>query len=110
MKDALYKRKDVERLLEAFLACATKEDMYAFIRDVMTENEIDEFANRLTAAIMLSEGKSYDDISEATAMSTTTIARVSKWLQQGNDGYKKVITAIKHHTPQEKIVRGGVSS
>jgi TrpR-related protein YerC/YecD len=108
MKDALYAREDVQRLCAAFVSCADKKQVYAFMRDVMTENEVDEFANRLTAAVMLTDGKSYDEIAKVTAMSTTTIARVSKWLQQGNGGYKKVIAALHHHG-KKTIARSGVS-
>lgn len=108
MKDALYKREDVRILCDAFVTCTTRDDVFAFMRDVMTETEIDEFANRLTAAVMLSEKKSYDEIANVTAMSTTTIARVSKWLQHGNGGYKKVIAALHHHG-KKTIARSGVS-
>ncbi len=109
MKSELSKRKDVERLCDAFVSCKNRADVYAFMRDVMTEKEVVEFANRLTAAVMLSENKSYDDVARVTSMSTTTIARVSKWLQEGMGGYTKVIAALHHHTPR-KSVRSGVSS
>jgi TrpR-related protein YerC/YecD len=108
MKDALYARPDVQRLCEAFSVCKDKKELYAFMRDLMTETEIDEFAHRLTAAVMLYDGKSYDAVAAETAMSTTTIARVSKWLQQGTDGYKTVLARIQHHTPK-KNTRSGVS-
>ena len=82
---------DVERLLEAFSALSDPADVYAFLQDVCTVREIQEMAQRLAVARMLSAGEHYDHIREATGASTTTISRVSRALNYGADGYRAVL-------------------
>jgi uncharacterized protein YerC len=52
---------------------------------------------------MLEERKTYIQIEKQTWMSSTTIARVSKFLSGNNFGYKKALQILKsitdkHHT------------
>jgi TrpR-related protein YerC/YecD len=89
-KDRL-RTDDVDRLLAAFAALTSPDDVYAFLRDVCTVREIQEMAQRLEVARMLSAGEHYDRIREATGASTTTISRVSRCLNYGADGYRTVL-------------------
>jgi TrpR-related protein YerC/YecD len=82
---------DVERLLAAFATLGDPDDVYSFLQDVCTVREIQEMAQRLEVARMLSEGEHYDRIREVTGASTTTISRVSRCLNYGADGYRTVI-------------------
>jgi TrpR-related protein YerC/YecD len=82
---------DVDRLLEVFASLGSPDDVYAFLQDVCTVREIQEMAQRLAVARMLSAGEHYDDIREATGASTTTISRVNRALNYGADGYRKVL-------------------
>lgn len=84
---------DVERLLEAFLALETTDEIYAFLVDVATVREIHDLAQRLAVARMLAAGEHYDRISEVTGASSTTISRVSRSLNYGADGYRVVLDA-----------------
>ena len=84
---------DVERLLEAFLALETTDEIYAFLLDVATIREIHDLAQRLAVARMLAAGEHYDRISEVTGASSTTISRVSRALNYGADGYRAVLDA-----------------
>jgi TrpR-related protein YerC/YecD len=86
-----------EQLVEAILALKTKDEARAFLRDLLTEGEIEEFSKRLETAVMLSKELPYADIQKKTGFSTTTIARVSKWLQKGKGGYTTIINRL-HHT------------
>ncbi|MDO8914848.1 MAG: YerC/YecD family TrpR-related protein [Coriobacteriia bacterium] len=86
---------DVERLLEAFLALETTDDLYAFLLDVATVRELHDLAQRLAVARMLDAGEHYDRISEVTGASSTTISRVSRSLNYGADGYRVVLDATK---------------
>jgi TrpR-related protein YerC/YecD len=67
------------------------DDIFAFLQDVCTIREIQEMAQRLAVARMLSAGEHYDRIREATGASTTTISRVSRCLNYGADGYRTVL-------------------
>lgn len=89
--------KKNEQLVKTVLSLKTADETRRFLRDLMTENEIKEFANRLQAAKLLSEGAMYSYIEESTGLSSTTIARVSKWLKGKEMGYKSVLNKIHHH-------------
>lgn len=90
----------VDDLYKAILALDSVDETRRFIRDLLTEPEILEFANRWKVARMLSNNISYTQIEKETGMSSTTIARISKWLNKGMGGYKSVIKKIgrkNHH-------------
>jgi TrpR-related protein YerC/YecD len=93
------------RLIKAFLALRNEVEAKAFLRDIMTEKEILEFSNRLTAATMLTDNISYVEIEKATGLSSTTIARVAKWLNGKEAGYKTILNRI-HHIPSSKVRKG----
>ena len=61
----------------------------------MTRAEIVEFSNRLRAAEMLSEKSPYSLVEQVTGMSSTTVARVQRWLKQGKGGYKMILERLK---------------
>lgn len=84
-----------KRLIRAFMKLGNEGEVAAFLRDLMTIAEIEEFSNRLEIARMLLEGKSYLDISQKTKVSTTTVTRVAHWLFHGCGGYRKVLKEIK---------------
>ena len=80
-----------------------KTEVFNFLRDLLSEKEILEFSNRLKVAQMLEEKVSYKQIEEKTKVSSTTIARISKFLNWDNKGYKNAISILKsitekHHT------------
>ncbi len=79
-------------LYEAFLKLETKEEVEYFLEDLCTIKELESMSQRLKAAKMLLEGKTYNEIVDATEISSATLARVSKCVQYGNGGYKKIIT------------------
>jgi len=99
MKNINWKTKEKQQLISAFLSLKNSKDMESFLRDLMTEKEIEEFSNRLEAARMLNENISYLEISNKTGLSSTTIARISKWLNGSIAGYKKVLSLLHHNNP-----------
>ncbi len=86
--------KEAKSLYKAFLALQTPDEAKRFIRDLLTEEEIKEFANRWKVANMLAEKINYKKIEKETGMSSTTIARISKWLTSGTGGYKLIIKRL----------------
>jgi TrpR-related protein YerC/YecD len=85
---------DVDALLEAILTLEDPEEVYAFLQDVCTVRAVQEIAQRLAVARMLADGKHYNDIETATGASSTTISRVSRALNYGADGYRRVIDRL----------------
>nr|MDD3719860.1 YerC/YecD family TrpR-related protein [Candidatus Gracilibacteria bacterium] len=71
------------------------EKIFNFLRDLLSESEIIEFSKRFEVARMLDEKKSYKEIELNTGMSSTTIARISKFLSGENRGYKEAIITLK---------------
>lgn len=94
-----WKKKENQRLLEALLTLKTPEQAERFLRDLMTESEITEFAKRLQTAEMLLQKVPYSTIEKQTGFSSTTVARVSKWLANGTGGYKEVIENLHYNNP-----------
>ncbi len=102
-----WKNNDNQILIEAFLAMETIAETQSFLRDLMTEDEINEFAKRLKAARMLSDKVPYSAIVKITGLSSTTVARVSKWLKGPLGGYKTVINRLHRHNQSSREEIGG---
>jgi TrpR-related protein YerC/YecD len=108
-----------DELFEAIVKLENLDETRRFFRDLLTEPEILELANRWRVAQMLDKGIPYSDIEQATGMSSTTIARVSQWLNRGMGGYKlmlkrtntmnRVPTDVKnhHHHAQAQALESG---
>jgi TrpR-related protein YerC/YecD len=91
------KQKDVDDLFAAFTFLKTPEEIKRFMTDLCTPGEINAFAERWAIARLLEEGQlSYRDISAKTGASTTTVARVARFLrQEPHQGYKIVLDRAK---------------
>jgi len=92
-----WKNKENKRLIQAILTLKTTDEAERFLRDLMTEKEIKEFAKRLKAAEMLLEKVPYSIIEKEIGLSSTTVARVAKWLNGKGGGYKIIINKLHHH-------------
>ena len=87
--------QDTDALFEAVLKLKNLDEARKFFRDLLTEKEMVEFGQRWKVARMLAKRIRYTKISEETGMSSTTIARVHKWLKKGMGGYKIVLDRLK---------------
>jgi TrpR-related protein YerC/YecD len=87
----MWEDRELENLVEVVVSLDTTEEARAFLRDLMTEAELKEFARRWKAARMLYRKVPYTTIEKETGLSSATIARVSKWLQEGEGGYRSVL-------------------
>ena len=87
--------KKVEELIKTILLLKNFSEAKKFLRDLLTESELVEFGNRWKAAKMLSENILYTEVEKETGLSSTTVARVSKWLNKGKGGYKLMVKRTK---------------
>ena len=87
--------ESLDRLFSSILKLESVEECYRFFEDICTIKEIREIAQRLDVAVLLSEGKNYQEISALTGASTATISRVNKCLLYGTGGYAGVIEKMK---------------
>lgn len=98
--------KKNKQLIAGILALKNEDEVKRFLRDLMTEKEIAEFANRLQAAMLLSKDVQYNAITEETSMSPATIARIAKWLYGSLGGYRLVLARLNHAHNSSKLRKG----
>ncbi len=72
-------------LCKAFLELKSIRQCENFLRDLCTPAEMQAFVDRWQVARLLAKGKTYRDVSEETGVSSTTVTRVARFL---NDGFK----------------------
>ena len=82
----------LKELYAELLKLETEEEAEHFLEDLCTIKELESMCQRLKAAKMLLNGKTYNEIVEETEISSATLARVSKCVRYGKGGYKKIIT------------------
>lgn len=82
-------------LFKAFLSLKTEAEVNSFLKDILTPKEFKDLQERWAVAQLLSEGASYRAVSEATGVSTTTVGRVARFLNDENyGGYKLILERI----------------
>ncbi len=85
----------IERLYAAFLSLRSPEECRSFFEDLATPQEIETFASRLEVAKMLyQEKRTFAEITEATGVSSATIARVRRCIHYGGGGYRLVLDRL----------------
>lgn len=90
--------ESLDRLFDVILKLESREDCYRFFEDLCTVKEMEDLAQRLDVAVMLSEGANYQTIAQTVGVSTATISRVSKCLRYGKGGYRDALEKMKEET------------
>ena len=95
------RRRDEKALYDAFSRLESGAEAARFLRDLATPGELEAFAERWRIARTLDEGgHSYRDIAAATGASTTTIARVARFLrEEKHQGYRLVLDRLQKERP-----------
>lgn len=86
-----WRTKNLKKLAEAFLVIKDQSGMENFLRDLCTAEELEEMSARWEVVLLLTKGESYREIAKKTKVSTTTVTRISQWLNNGEGGYQAVI-------------------
>ena len=89
------KKKDYKELFDEILKLETQEECKKFFADLCTINELDAMLQRIKAAKMLLEDKTFQEIIKETQISSATLARVSKCIKYGDGGYKEILEKPK---------------
>lgn len=87
--------RDIDDLYTVIHKLESLEECRRFFRDLLTETEIREFAERWKVARMLWRGIPYTTIEAETGLSSRTIARVHKWLKKGKGGYLMMLRRLE---------------
>ncbi len=78
-------------LYAAVLALRSPDEAKSFFNDLCTPAELEGLIDRWRVAQMLVQKVPYRKISDETKVSTATIVRVARFLNNGNDGYKTIM-------------------
>lgn len=94
--------ESIDRLFKTFVQLSSVEECYKYFEDLCTVKEIQDMAQRLDTAIMLYDGKAYQEIAKEVMTSSATISRVNKCLNYGDGGYKNAIEKLKQSEEKEE--------
>ena len=84
------KSQKIDALFELIASITDPSDCKALFQDLCTAKEIENMAERIYAARLLIEGKTYNQIMEVADISSATLSRVSRCVQYG-DGYSRLL-------------------
>lgn len=84
----------MDRLLAGILQLRNMDEGYRFFEDLCTVGELKALAGRLQVAALLRGGATYEEIRDATGMSSATISRIKRFLFYGADGYALVLDRL----------------
>ena len=80
----------INELYELIASLKSADDCRDLFGDMCTNKEIEQMAQRIKAARLLLDGKTYNQVIEETEISSATLSRVSRCVQYGN-GYSKFL-------------------
>jgi len=89
------KKNDYSELYAEILKLETIEECQKFFDDLCTINELEAMLQRIKAAKMLLEDKTFQEVINETKISSATLARISKCIKYGDGGYKDILTKEK---------------
>lgn len=84
------KNQKIEQLYRLIVSLNSLEDCRALFDDLCTQKEIEKMAERIHAAKLLMEGKTYNQVIAQSDISSATLSRVSRCVQYGK-GYSKLL-------------------
>lgn len=80
----------INDLFDLIASIENAEDCRLLFDDLCTINEIEQMAQRVRAAKLLIDGKTYNQVIEETDISSATLSRVSRCVRHGK-GYSKFL-------------------
>ncbi|MGN0450522.1 MAG: YerC/YecD family TrpR-related protein [Acutalibacteraceae bacterium] len=94
MSDKKITNEIIKEMYELIVSLKSVEDCRDLFGDMCTNKEIEQMAQRIKAARLLLDGKTYNQVIEETDISSATLSRVSRCVQYGN-GYSKLLKGSK---------------
>ena len=96
------KKERSEAMYRAILSLKTVEECIKFFDDLCSVTELQAMEQRFEVAMLLHQGRIYNEILDKTGASSATISRVNRSLQHGADGYAIVFERLGIEAGQEK--------
>ncbi len=84
------KNEKIQQLYRVIASLSSVEDCQALFDDLCTYKEVEKMAERICAAKLLLQGKTYNQVIAETDISSATLSRVSRCVQYGV-GYSKLL-------------------
>ncbi len=81
-------KREHRRFCEALLQMKSVGECQRFMEDLCTPAELEAMVDRWRVVEMLKRDLTYREIAEQTGISVTTVGRVSRSLEMGNQGYQ----------------------
>ena len=94
MKREQIDKAHAEDLYAAILQLQTVEEVESFFFDLCTPAELEGIVDRWRVAQMLVRKMPYRQIAAETNVSTATIVRVARFLNNGNNGYRTIMRRL----------------
>jgi TrpR-related protein YerC/YecD len=95
MEKSKFANEQTDKLVEVLLSLESAEECYQLLEDLCTIREIQDLAQRLQVAGMLTNKVTYNEIAQETGVSTATISRVNRALSYGAGGYTLVLKKLE---------------
>lgn len=83
-------QEKIRDLYEVLAGVSSPEDCEALLEDLCTRKEVEKMAERIYAARLLLQGKTYAQVIGEADISSATLSRVSRCIQYGT-GYRKTL-------------------
>lgn len=83
-------QEKIRDLYEVLVGVSSPEDCEALLEDLCTRKEVEKMAERIYAARLLLQGKTYAQVIGEADISSATLSRVSRCVQYGT-GYRKAL-------------------
>ena len=80
----------IDALMELLASQSDPQVLRDLFSDLCTDKEMENMAERLFAAKLLLEGKTYNQVMEQSTISSATLSRVSRCVQYGK-GYRNLL-------------------
>ena len=85
-----HKDEKIENLYRLIAGLSSVGECRALFEDLCTNKELEKMAERIYAAQLLMEGKTYNQVMAQADISSATLSRVSRCVQYGK-GYKNIL-------------------
>ncbi|MFK7826236.1 MAG: YerC/YecD family TrpR-related protein [Oligoflexales bacterium] len=82
------------KLCKAIIKFEDAETCARFFKDLCTPSELGAMVGRWQVALMLEQKIPYRKINELTGVSTATITRVARFMENGHGGYKEALEMV----------------
>lgn len=102
--DKELEKRIFELFVKTLVELKNPTDVQDFLEDLLSPTEKIMLVKRLSIAILLTKGYTYDAIDDILKVSRPTIMNVSYWLKNGKSGYKKAVEKILEGQRKEAFI------